>query len=69
MKRRSGLNNDDIRILIALSEGSAHEEIASALNLHTGTLTMRINRLRWRYGAHTTAHLVAKWIKGELQSP
>lgn len=62
------LSADEGRIIKALAEGKRPERSAAGLGLEHQAMHMRITRLRWRFQAKTTVHLVALYTTGKIRT-
>ncbi len=65
-QRSERLDGTDEGIVQLLIEGSTAKEIASELNVSHRTVEHRIDRLKDRYGARNTVHLVAMLVTAQV---
>lgn len=56
------LSPRQLQILSLISEGYCDKEIARCLGMSARTVDSHLQRLYERYGVHTRAGMVAKWL-------
>ncbi|RCW23164.1 DNA-binding CsgD family transcriptional regulator [Ciceribacter lividus] len=66
-QRREKLDVDDEAIVQLLIEGATAKEIATILGISHRTVEHRLERMKQRYGARNTVHLVAMLIATHLE--